>query len=649
MTRDDQDFDDDTSGNPEESQDDSDPRESGRSGAGSEGVRILGAQEAAEATGRHDVVRRGERSKRFGDRPEAPDPVGDLPRITISSTEDRGSADHFGAVPVVPSSGSPSGERPGVGHARVAPAEPHDTGLSEEPVSADQRPDPDESAHTPSGSTGAPEEPSYAEATGRLSRDQTGTPGSQADPSGTADSAGAVGDEAGRLVDPPGAGSVPRIQSPMDAPLPVDEPGGDGDDTFILPHWTEPATGQVPSVVSDVPEELPGTGDRMRWRDVDSDESDAGFEDLMDDGPLLGALSGQRDPFEDDDAFEDYFSGSLEDDDDPLAAFGGMDAPFDEPTVRSAPRPRRRDRSADGGRADRGDDVDRPTGNPGTADRNLAVAVAVGVGLVALGLVCFKLGTLPTAILATAVVTLAGAEYFKALRTAGYNPAALLGMVALGGFVLSPALFGLAAYPLLMGITVVALLVWYLLVAPGEGSVANLAMTSLGVFWIGGLGSFSGLFLGLGDVVADRTGLDTNPGIGVLLAAVIASVSYDVGAYFIGRRFGRTRLSAASPNKTQEGLGGGIAVSVIVTTAVVSFISPIGDDTFFRTLVFALLCALAAPIGDLCESFVKRDLGVKDMGTVLPGHGGVLDRFDSLLFVLPVAYFVSVPLGIWTL
>jgi phosphatidate cytidylyltransferase len=64
--------------------------------------------------------------------------------------------------------------------------------------------------------------------------------------------------------------------------------------------------------------------------------------------------------------------------------------------------------------------------------------------------------------------------------------------------------------------------------------------------------------------------------------------------------------------------------------------------------IFALVCALAAPLGDLAESFVKRDLDIKDMGAVLPGHGGVLDRFDALLFVLPVAYFVTVLFGLWS-
>ena len=555
------------------------PREAG------EGVRILGAQEAAEATGRHDVVRRGDRSKRFGDRPDAPEPAEDLPRMTISSTEDPTRGDRFGAVPVVPSETVSTRSDQSVGHARVAGPSGEEPAPVDEPIRFD--------------------------------------------------------------------GPGPTDEAPMDdLPIVEESPLGSGaadDDTFVLPHWTEPATGQVPKVVSDSPPVGDGPGDQMRWRDDASEDTQGGFDDLLDDGPRLGALSGQRDPFEDDED-DDYsfFDGPADDDDDPLAGFGGMDAPFDEPPVRSAPRPRRAPRERGRGDGDGGDSRDGPP-RSGGGDRNLPVAVAVGVGLAALGLICFKLGTVPTALLATVVVCLAGAEYYNAVREGGYNPASLLGLVAMAGFIIGPALFGLGAYPVLLGITVVSALIWYLLVAPGEGSVANLGITLLGVVWIGGLGSFAGLFLGLGEVVADRGGLDTNPGIGVLLAAVIASVSYDVGGYFVGKQFGHTPLSAASPNKTQEGFGGGVLVSVVATTIAVSFISPIGDDTIFRTFVFALIVAISAPIGDLCESFVKRDLGVKDMGSVLPGHGGVLDRFDSLLFVLPVAYFVTIPLGIWTI
>ena len=521
----------------------------------SEGVRIIGAQEAAEATGRHDVVRRGDREKRYGDRPETPDDKGDLPKITISTTEDPGSgaADRFGAVPIVPSPESePREPGDGGGHARVAPGEP----LFEKPEAFEAEED---------------------------------------------------------------------------------------DDSFVLPHWTEPATGQVPKVVADTDDD-PDEGPQQRWRDV-SDDHGGGFDDLTEDAPRLGALGGTAAAGSDDDYDEPYF----EDDAgrDPLGAFAPREAIEDAPPRRDrSERQRRRPGAPDG-------DVGGPPGGGarssggGSGDRNLPVAVGVGVGLVALGLICFKLGTVPTMLLATAVVGIAGFEYFSAVREVGYNPATLLGLVSLVGLMVGPALFGLAAYPVVLAIVAMGAMIWFLLVSPGEGAVPNLGITLLGITWIGVLGSFAGLFLGLGDVVADRNGFDSNPGIGVLIAAVIAAVSHDIGGYFIGRQIGRTPLSEASPNKTQEGFAGGVISSLVVTFIAVSFISPIGDS-FVETFVFALVCAIAAPIGDLSESFVKRDLGIKDMGSVLPAHGGVLDRFDSMLFVLPAAYLVTVPLGVWS-
>ncbi|HTN99112.1 MAG TPA: CDP-archaeol synthase, partial [Microthrixaceae bacterium] len=284
-------------------------------------------------------------------------------------------------------------------------------------------------------------------------------------------------------------------------------------------------------------------------------------------------------------------------------------------------------------------------------ERNLGMAVLVGVGLVAVGLACFAAGAFTTALLVTAVLTFAAVEFYSAVREAGYNTATLLGVPAVAGLVFATYTSGLEAYPAVIGLTVITGLLWYLWVAPGERAVPNLGVTLLGILWIGFLGSFATLFLGIGrDLMDLDKSLTSNPGIGVLIAAVVVAVSHDVGAYFVGRQFGSTPLSAASPNKTQEGLVGGILTAIVVTVIVVGVfqINPIGES-LARTVIFAVLCSLAAPLGDLCESAIKRDLKIKDMGGVLPGHGGVLDRFDALLFVLPTAYFLSTLLGVWTL
>ncbi len=543
----------------------------------SEGVRIIGAQEAAEAAGRSDVARRRRRGeKRYGDRPDQPDPADDLPTVRISTSE----PDHLGDAPVAqPRSEEPrwADEEPstrGYGHARALPAEPADV-------------------------------------------DDTG---------------GYLDDGGDEDWSPTGGGADPFALS--------------DDDSFVLPHWTEPPTGQVPKVVigDDQLEDEP-TGSfasAPRWRDEGERHVETDFDDLLDDGPRLGALRG-GDPFDDDG--DDFFDSEV--DRDPIEAF----APDDDFDMVDERRPARRTRTRarpSGGGGD--DDGGGPPVDDGAVggDRDLVTAVIVGVVLVAVGLLCFKLGGLATTALACVVVGAAAYEYFGTVESRGYAPAGLLGLVATVGLMVATYTSGLNAYTIVLPLTVVLGLLWYLWVQPGEHSVRNLGVTLLGVMWVGFLGSFATLFLGLGKVLEDA-GAKSNIGIGVIIAAVVVAVSHDIGAYFIGRYFGRTPLSAASPNKTLEGTAGGVGVAVVATVVVVGIfgIAPIGGD-IFRVFVFALLCAIVAPIGDLCESFVKRDLGIKDFGSILPGHGGVMDRFDALLFVLPTAYFVTILFGTWT-
>ena len=127
--------------------------------------------------------------------------------------------------------------------------------------------------------------------------------------------------------------------------------------------------------------------------------------------------------------------------------------------------------------------------------------------------------------------------------------------------------------------------------------------------------------------------------------AVVLVVAMDVGQYFSGRTFGRRPLAPViSPKKTVEGLVGGALITLVIGFGL-SFLGP-----FSR--MSALLLAGAAvgmgPLGDLAVSSIKRQIGVKDMGTLLPGHGGILDRIDALLFVVPAAWVVYSATGLIT-
>lgn len=264
------------------------------------------------------------------------------------------------------------------------------------------------------------------------------------------------------------------------------------------------------------------------------------------------------------------------------------------------------------------------------SERNLPVAVTVGVVLA----VAF-LGTLYTSTLAFTGLVLVLAvigvlEAGHVLATLDpprpvARPVLVAGVVVLlaGAYVLGPAGQTLGLLVLLLGG-----FVWNLALLPRADVVIKLGATMLLGVWVGLLASYAVL-------------LATRPDDGptAVVAVIGAAIFGDIGGYVFGRLFGRHRIApTVSPNKTWEGLLGGLLLAGVLAAVVLPRVGELFDGPLPAVAV-ALLCVLAGFVGDLTESMVKRDLGVKDLGNLLPGHGGVLDRVDGLLVALPVGYY----------
>jgi CDP-diglyceride synthetase len=286
----------------------------------------------------------------------------------------------------------------------------------------------------------------------------------------------------------------------------------------------------------------------------------------------------------------------------------------------------------------------RITGTEAPSSRNshdggssIGLRVGTGLAVAAVALLAFKLGTVTSLVLCMIVVTFAAGECFSVLRRAGYHPATLLGLVGTISLLVGAYSKGVAALPLVLVMITAFTLIWYLCGIETGSPVAGTAATLLTVGWVSLLGAYAALLL-------SPSTFPHRHGIAFLLGAIIATVANDVGALVAGGWMGRHPLAPSiSPNKTWEGLVGGTVVTIVVSTVVVGAIHP---WTPANAALLGVVVAVVAPIGDLCESLLKRDLRLKDMGTLLPGHGGVLDRVDALLFVLPATYYLVRALNI---
>ncbi len=281
------------------------------------------------------------------------------------------------------------------------------------------------------------------------------------------------------------------------------------------------------------------------------------------------------------------------------------------------------------------------------------VAIILALGMLTFGGWYFTLGF-------SVIVYLGLIEYFQLVRSTGTEPAGktttLLSIILLLTAALAPQLvdplFALSG----------TLICFYLLFQPKIATIADIATSILGLFYGGYLpGYWIRLRVGLESAEVgfnqtllshplashfstnyDQPGFWTHldqlsPGLTITVLGFICIWAADIGAYTFGKFFGRTRLSEISPKKTVEGAVFGIVGSMAVGIAGSQLLHWPGFPGM--GLILGLLVGIASLVGDLTESMMKRDAGVKDSGQLIPGHGGILDRADSYVFTAPIVYY----------
>ncbi|MGH2784379.1 MAG: phosphatidate cytidylyltransferase [Actinomycetota bacterium] len=252
-----------------------------------------------------------------------------------------------------------------------------------------------------------------------------------------------------------------------------------------------------------------------------------------------------------------------------------------------------------------------------------------GVALGGVALACLFWSRFTVLVLLLVLALIAGGELFRLARARGARPVPLAGLAGIAGAYVIAYREGTAApedYPVLIAATLVVTAAAVLVRRDRDGALVSIASTVFVVVYVGVMGSY---------MLAMRGGPD---GFRIVLVFGLMVVLNDAGSWAVGRSLGRRALAPQiSPSKTWEGALGGA-----LFTLVVGLLAGLGLDppfTLGRGLVLAGLVVFAAPLGDLFESMLKRDFGVKDAGAVIPQHGGALDRLDSLLFVAPLFFY----------
>ena len=417
-------------------------------------------------------------------------------------------------------------------------------------------------------------------------------------------------------------------------------------DTEQLPHWTESPTGEVPRFgkTDDQPTRriVIGANDSGRDRD-NSDNSDvwSAYNE-----PDPSASTGARRP-----SFETTTPPPVSSPRREGRIVIGTD-PTDErrrPVARDAsgaqsrPVSRPASRSTSSARGAQVTRAQRSSSGP-SAGRDLPTATAVGALLAAVFIASLMWRPAAVMLLIAVLIGVAAFEFFTQANASGYRPSTIIGVVGCVAAPLCAYWIGDAALPLVLVFSFIATVVVFVGSDGIEsGPVPNAAIMMLAIMWIGLMSSYGALILRFS---TSRGPAFVNVGTDTLFIVVIGVIANDMAAYFTGTAMGRTPLRDwISPAKSIEGLIGG-TIGTFIAVVLVGMQSTTWNS-FGDWFLLAIVISVMAPLGDLAESMFKRNLNVKDFGTVLRGHGGVLDRFDSLLFVLPATYYLTLVIQPW--
>ncbi|MFF6957510.1 phosphatidate cytidylyltransferase [Streptomyces sp. NPDC008317] len=262
-----------------------------------------------------------------------------------------------------------------------------------------------------------------------------------------------------------------------------------------------------------------------------------------------------------------------------------------------------------------------------SAGRNLRAAIGVGLGLGAV--IVASLFIVKAVFVGVVVVAAAVGVWELTSRLAERKGIrAPLIPIAAGGtaMIIAGYLRGADGAWVAMALTALAILVWRM-TEPPENYLRDVTAGVFAAFYVPFLATFVVMMLAADD------------GPRRVLVFLLLTVISDTGAYAVGWRFGKHRLAPRiSPGKTREGLLGAISFAMVAGALLMQYV--IDDGRWWQGLLLGLAAAVSATLGDLGESMIKRDLGIKDMGTLLPGHGGIMDRLDSLLPTAPVVWLL---------